>query len=255
MRKFLPFVLFTAAVLSGGCARPTASNARSAPPLTGDAKALQGAWAIVSVEDGHVETLTGAAKKDAEEMMKDVRLVFDGYRMIIIEKGEDEPVPFTLDEVKSPKVMALTLGGQESPYAAPTTARSGVSYAARPTTAFGTARTGSVRGGTSYGTYRGTAYGSASPPPRAAETWRWIYKLEGDTLVIAFIKKNKTLVPTEFKPRAEATQPGQPPIPGVTVITLKRTTEPVPLRVRGGTQRADTRPFTVTTASRPVTAK
>ncbi|HEY1189174.1 MAG TPA: hypothetical protein VGE74_16080, partial [Gemmata sp.] len=56
-------------------------------------------------------------------------------------------------------------------------------------------------------------------------------KLEGDTLVVAFIKSNKTLLPTEFKARAEATAPGQPTVPGVTVITMKRTNDrPTPPR-------------------------
>ena len=247
MRKFIPFALFVTAALSGGCARPTAANAPSAPPLTGDAKALQGTWGIVSVEDGHIETLTGAARKDAEELMKEVRLVFDGYRMIIIERGEDEPVPFTLDEAKTPRVITLTLGGPGAGTAV-TTAR-GPSYASRmPTTARGP-RGGTARGGSARG-----ADGGATPP-RPAETWRWIYQLNGDTLVIAFIKSNKTLVPTEFKARAEGNEPGQPPIPGVTVITLKRTAEPVSPRSRAGTQRYDTRPFNATTVSRPVTAK
>ena len=231
MRKFIPFALI-AAVLGGGCARPTEPNAPSAEALTGDAKALQGVWALVSVEDGEIEHLTGAAKKDAEALIKSVRLVFDGRRMIVIEGSEDEPVPFALDETKSPKVLALELG-----------APGGVSggrgaTAARPVTAYrpATARPAAPRAtsfGTSRGAYRGTAASGGAVRP--SETWRWIYKIEGDALTVAFIKKNKTLVPTEFKPRAESNAPGQPVVPGVTVIKLKRTNEPLPTRVRGGT--------------------
>lgn len=256
MRKWTPFALLAVLLLGAGCARPTAPNAPSADVLTGDTKAIQGAWAVVSVEDGRIENLTGEAKKEAEALMKEVRLVFDGNRMIIIERGEDEPVPFSLDESKNPKVMALSLGGSGG--AAP---RAGTSYGgtrpatARPGTSFSTA----PRTGTSFSTFRttgrtGTAPGTAAPE---GQTWRWIYKLDGDTLTVAFIKKNKTLVPTEFKARADASEPGQPAVPGVTVITLKRTNEPLPNRPRAGTQVGGTRPDTRPSVGRvpPVTAK
>ncbi|MDY3554622.1 hypothetical protein R5W24_003748 [Gemmata sp. JC717] len=244
MRKFVPLVLIAAAAV-GGCARPTQPNSRS-DELRGDAKALQGVWAITSAEDGHIETLTGAERKDAEEMIKQVRLVFDGHRMIIVEQGENEPVSFTLDESKNPKVLALRLGGPDVPVAA-STARAGTAAAPRATAAFSTARAGSYRAGTSRGAAYGTGAGSANPP-RPSETWRWIYKLDGDTLTVAFIKKNKTLVPTEFKPRAESSQPGQPAVPAVMVITLKRTTEPPPFRTRASasTQAVSTLPIRAT---------
>lgn len=253
MRKWAPFALLAILLLGAGCARPTAPNAPSADVLTGDTKAIQGAWAVVSVEDGRIENLTGEARKDAEALMKEVRLVFDGNRMIIIERGEDEPVPFSLDESKNPRVMTLSLGGSGA--SAP---RAGTAYgstrpatASRPVTSFSTA----PRTGTAFSTFRttgrtGTAPGTAAPE---AQTWRWIYKLEGDNLVVAFIKSNKTLLPTEFKARAASNEPGQPAVPGVTVITLKRTNEPLPNRPRVGTQVGGTRPATA--AGRPATAK
>lgn len=246
MRNCTPFALLAVLFLGAGCARPTAPNAPSADVLTGDTKAIQGAWAVVSVEDGRIENLTGEARKDAEALMKEVRLVFDGNRMIIIERGEDEPVPFSLDESKTPRVMTLSLGGSGA--SAP---RAGTAYGpTRPGTSFSTARPA-----TSYSTFRttgrtGTAPGSGSAPE--GQTWRWIYKLDGDNLMVAFIKSNKTLLPTEFKARAGSNEPGQPAVPGVTVITLKRTNEPLPTRPRAGTQVGGARP---TTAARPVTAK
>ncbi|AWM38751.1 hypothetical protein GobsT_30500 [Gemmata obscuriglobus] len=57
MRKFVPLVLV------GGCARPTQPNSWS-DELKGDAEALQGVWAVISAEDEHIETLTGAERKD-----------------------------------------------------------------------------------------------------------------------------------------------------------------------------------------------
>lgn len=252
MRKWTPFALLAISFLGAGCARPTAPNAPSADVLTGDTKAIQGAWAVVSVEDGRIENLTGEARKDAEALMREVRLVFDGNRMIIIERGEDEPVPFSLDESKTPKVMALSLGGSGG--SAP---RAGTAYGstrpatARPGTSLGTA----PRTGTSFSTFRttgrtGTAPGTAEP---VGQTWRWIYKIDGDTLVVAFIKSNKTLLPTEFKARAASNEPGQPAVPGVTVITLKRTNEPLPSTPRFGTRVGGARPTTA--IGRPATAK
>lgn len=260
MRKLIPFALLALAAVGPGCARPTAPNAPSADVLTGDAKKLQGMWAVVSVEDGRIENLTGEAKKDAEAMMREVRLVFDGTRMTIIERGEDEPVPFALDEAKAPKVMTLTLGGAGGGRGgSPTTAaragtfrsgtaagtsRSAPTAAARPSTAAGTPRSG---------TPRGTAPGGARADE---ETWRWIYKLEGDSLVIAFVKDNKALVPTEFKARAGSREPGQPVVPGVTVITLKRTDERPPTAGgRFGTPRGGTSARVGTAPYRPATSK
>lgn len=248
MRKCIPFALLAVLWLGAGCARPTAPNAPSDDALTGDTKAIQGVWAIVSVEDGRIEKLTGEAKSEADAMIKEVRLVFEGHRMVIIERGEDEPVPFTLDESQNPKVMALSMGGGGSAPRAST-----APGAPRRATSFSTSRpAASPNTSPRYGTVRsGTAAGGARP----GETWRWIYKLEGDTLVVAFIKSNKTLLPTEFKARAEATAPGQPTVPGVTVITMKRTNDR-PTPPRAGTRFGGTQPFTATAPRRaPGTSK
>ncbi|MDY3562167.1 hypothetical protein R5W23_003614 [Gemmata sp. JC673] len=59
MRKFVPLVLV------GGCARPAQPNSRS-DELKGDAKALQGVWAVTSAEDGHIGTLIDAERKDMD---------------------------------------------------------------------------------------------------------------------------------------------------------------------------------------------
>jgi hypothetical protein len=218
MRKSTAYVLLVVLVACGaGCTRPTEPNRPSADALTGDAKKLQGRWAIASIEDGRIENLTGDAKKDAEAMIKEVHVSFEGHRMTIVERGESEVLVYALNETKAPKLMTLTLGGSIGSSGGSSTARSGT--VSRPVTA----RAGTSRSGTGY---YGTAKGSAARPE--PETWLWIYKFEGDALVVAFIKgdkKDRKTVPVDFKARAPESAPGKPAVPGVTVITLKRTNE------------------------------
>jgi uncharacterized protein (TIGR03067 family) len=238
MRRLLTLGLFAAtalglAALGSGCAGPTAAHAPTAEALDGDAKKLQGVWVVETLEDGKTEKLTGEARAAALERIKEVRLVFDGDQLTIAERGEEDPVTFRLDPARAPKVVTLYPERQEPVYrTAPRgpTARSGGGWgrggyattAARPRD-WGTAKAaGTYRSTAPFtATFPGTAKGfgtAPAPGDRTAGEWTWIYKLDGDTLTVAFSKDDRRSAPADFRPRGE--------YPSVTVLTLKRVTAP-----------------------------
>ncbi len=219
MRKFTTVALLAAVAAFGtGCMRASQPGKPSAD-VSADFKKVQGTWAIESFDNGVLDKRTEAEKKRDLEDMQKVRFRFDGNKLLIAEGGREELfATFALDETQNPKVLALTRGGR--PEDGPRGTSRGTSYTtARATTApYTTGRNSTVRS-----TYRGTNRGDDSPASGDLEKWNWIYKFDGDLLVVAFCRDDRKEKPTEFKPRAET-----PGMPGVVVITFKRSAaEPV----------------------------
>lgn len=201
------------------------------PDAASERVRIQGVWLVESLE------LAGGEKIDPERV-KGVRFVFDGPRFRISEpgRGSVEQFSFALDTTANPKVLVLT-----ELYPDGTPVRGGGTY--RGTAPYGTfrgatARAGTFRGATApYGTYRGgTVRYDAGPVDRQ----EWIYKFDGETLVVAFRTGRNGGRPVGFTP--DAGQPGrvvggtaragtsryEPPSPPTVVVRLKRTTEAPP---------------------------
>lgn len=192
--KLLALVVAFAA-LGAGCSKKTESGEPSAGggSSSADQDKLQGMWKIETLEDGRPDS------PRRQEEIKNDRIKIDGDKLTILADGDEIKFTFKLDEAKTPKVMTLTevidsksrLGG--SP------------------------------------TFRGTKK-TEPPPAREPEKWDWIYKFEGETLVVAFTKDHKKPHPTDFKAKEAKFDNPDKVEPGVTVVTLKKTTEPPPPR-------------------------
>lgn len=196
-----PFALCAVAlaVAVGGCKKKAPDTGEPSPPAPagGDRARLQGMWTIEALDDG-----SPATEKEREKL-KDARLKFEGDTLTINERAEDIKFTFALDESKAPKVMTLTEAGERRP---------------------------------SRATFAGTKRGGSAPPagaepPAAARKWQWIYKFEGESLVVAFVKDggDSGSAPTEFKSRKGEFGPDKR-VPAITVITLKKTDVPAPPR-------------------------
>ncbi len=238
MRKLTTFaMLVTLAAIGTGCMRPAQPGAPSAD-VSADVKKLQGTWGIETFDNGSLDKRTEAEKARDLKDIQQVRFRFDGNRLLIVDGGREEFfATFALDEAKNPKVMALTRGFVNDP---PRGTSRGTSYStSRGTTAPypGTARNTTVRS-----TYRGTQRNDDGAASRELDKWNWIYKFDGETLVVAFCRDDKKVIPTEFKPRAETLT-----VPGVVVIAFKRTAD-VPVGP-GGTGRTGTNRGTTSRAT------
>jgi uncharacterized protein (TIGR03067 family) len=136
------------------------------------------------------------------EELRTGRLKFDGNRLTLAARETVIKFTFTVDEDRNPKVLALTEVVEGEP---------------------------KVRFGP-----KGAGPTSSSGP----QQWNWIYKFEGETLVVAFEKFGKAGEhPTEFAARPPVLEPGKLPVPGVTVLRLKLIAAPIPPS-RRGTQRS-----------------
>lgn len=196
MRSLAVFVLSVVVV---GCGKPTprtdaptdAPEGKAASPRDHDR--LQGTWAVESLDAGEKED----SGKRAES--KKDRFKFEGDKLTLVTPREDEQFTFALDETKTPKELTLTemSDGPPSP--------------GNPT----------VRGTT-----------VVAEPER--EKLEWIYKFEGETLVLALANRERDTKgsrPTEFKAVASRFERGTLLVPGVSVLTLKKTDDtPVPPR-------------------------
>jgi uncharacterized protein (TIGR03067 family) len=180
--RTLAFILLAAlTAFAVGCKKKTDPTTGGGNIVPGsDQDRLQGVWAIESVEE---------AKKKGQrpDDLTGVRFQFKGDRLTIFEGSRVDVVfAFTLDTAQDPKVMTLVeLGHDGQPL-----------------------RRGATRVGT-------------APRVDAGEVQKeeWLYKFEGDTLVLA-VTKDPGPRPTEFKPRA-----GQPQVPAVFIAKLKKTDE------------------------------
>ena len=209
MRKLAIFALLAVSTALLGCGRKATPTAPDDP--SGDRARLQGTWAIESFDDGDA-TGTEAERKRRLERIQQDRLTFDGNRLTIASPGgRATHLEFGLDATKDPKVMDV--------------------YEVRD---FGPGSVGTFRGtyrgtyrtGTPRGTYRtGTARGTQANRTPGGLRREWIYKFDGDTLVIA-LSTSDSKRPTEFKARKWKFEKGQPEEPGVFVIRLKKTNTP-----------------------------
>jgi len=202
-----------------------------------DEAALQGMWEVLSFETFRPGEGPGPDK------LKAIRLTFAGDKLVI-GVGPDYRTYFTfvLDAGKNPKRMTVTesnpLGGSSGGV---TTAKSG----------------STVRAGTAPRT--GTAKGSAPSP---LEVSNWIYKFEGDTLILAVADPGQP-APTDFTPRgfaaastAKGAAPSASPGGRVDIVKLKKTTAPYSGGTAGSTIRGGTSRYTTGRASTaPSTAK
>jgi uncharacterized protein (TIGR03067 family) len=134
-----------------------------------------------------VESLdAGAPIEDLklEELLK-TRFQFQGERLSIVDGKHWERMSISLQEKSDPKVMVMTeLNEKGEPERIMVTA-------------------------------------NKSLDPKKQE---WIYKFEGDLLVIA-IAKDEGARPTEFKGRARSFEPGKPEVAPIFVVKLKKTNE------------------------------
>ncbi len=198
MRTFALFAILVAGAAFGtGCKKKTEPTTPSADVTTTDQDRLQGSWSIEFVEDGRAENLRGEEKKRMQDQMAGIRIRFEGNKLIVLrdQERDEEPETFTLDTTANPKVMSLSRMRDAVP-----------SRASHP----GTRRTSSA----------------ATPENREMQTRQWIYKFEGDTLVVAHYDDDMTQKPAEFKARKDEFGPGKPMVPGITVITLKKNDTP-----------------------------
>jgi uncharacterized protein (TIGR03067 family) len=150
-------------------------------------------WAIESADEG------GKPGDEPRAEMKSARLKFEGDKFTIVDRGEDIRFTFALDETLNPKVLKLTevIEGESKLRGTPT-----------------------------------APVGKKAPPPPVREPmkWEWIYKFEGDALIVAFIKGEGGAKPTEFKGKPSKFDPDKPFEPGISVFTLKKTDVPAPPR-------------------------
>ncbi len=212
MHKFAAFVLLVALVASGaGCKRKAEPTAPSADVSTADRDRLQGTWGIETFDDGRAEELSPAEKAQYDERTRQVRFRFAGDKLTIVSEGRETVMMFSLGETQTPKVMKMTESADATE---------------------------------SRATFRGTRRGDGPPAKREPEVNTWIYKFDGETLVIALVKGDDKERPTEFKARAPEYGPGKF-VAGVTLVTLKKTDVP---------PRASTRTPVTTRRSSPATA-
>jgi uncharacterized protein (TIGR03067 family) len=181
-------VVFTTAAV--GCSKKTEPETPSGGGSSTDRDKLQGLWALESIEDGRPDT------PRRQEEIKNSRVKIEGDKLTIFAEGDEMKFTFTVDEAQNPKVIALTevVEGGRSRRSSPT--------------------------------YSGTRK-AAPEPAREPEKSNWIYKFEGDKVVVAFFKGDDKGQPTEFKARAGKFEPGKNE-PGIIVITLKKTDSPPP---------------------------
>lgn len=170
-----------------------------APPGSGnnagDRDRLQGVWAVESVDTGDPK-----AKLPPGLKLEDMRTQFVGNEMLVTLAGRPmQRMSFGLQETAEPKVLVITYLGDDG----------------QPKRPSGPA---------------GPIPGGKPAPPRD-----WIYKFDGEILVVAqpdyaifYDKPMKR--PVDFAPIPSSFKPGHPPVNGVTITRLKKTTEqPVPV--------------------------
>jgi uncharacterized protein (TIGR03067 family) len=120
------------------------------------------------------------------DRMRQGRFEFKGDRFVLALFGSRDVFTFALDETRNPKVMKLTSGPDDAEPIRPGTRR--------------------------------------EPVQRERETLEWIYKFEGERLIVAFGKGTR---PPEFKARRyEESELGKPTVPAIHVVTLKKTDVP-----------------------------
>lgn len=198
MRLFRLAMFALALAAPAGCGKKAETGAPSG--AGGDRDKLQGTWAIEGIDEG------GPMRAADIEDAAGVRLKFDGDRLTIVVDGEvEERFTFATDESANPKALKLT---------------EVLDADARPR----------------FASYPGTKRAGGPPPAREPEKKEWIYKLDGDKLVVAFSNKGDGPRPTEFKGRAREGEQ-----PRVTVVTLKKTDAPPPARPRYTTTSRGTR--------------
>ncbi|MBM3979318.1 MAG: TIGR03067 domain-containing protein [Planctomycetes bacterium] len=214
MRSIRVTTLALALAALAGCGKKAETGAPSG--AGGDRDRLQGTWAIETFDEGRhqnhakyetLEDVRPPNPADPEDIAA-VRLTFDGDRLTIALYGETkDALTVVLDETANPKVLKLT---------------EVLDADARPR-----------------GTFAGTKRGGPAPA-REPEKQEWIYKFDGDKLVVAFSKGGDGPRPTEFKARLRSEENGKE-VPRVTVVTLKKTDAPPPARPRYTTTSRGTR--------------
>jgi uncharacterized protein (TIGR03067 family) len=223
MRQLLLFSLLVALTALGtGCGKKTPTD--SSP--TGDKKVeqLQGIWAIKKIEGRDTSKWSDDRKKADEEEMKNQRIVFDGDKLTIFAEGDEIRFAFKADDSKNPKQLLLTMLDDEG------------KPRVRPA---------------------GTKKGGGKTEPQE-EKGVWIYKFEGDSLIIAMNRGDDETPPADFTAKASKFDDGKYE-PGVTVLTLQRTDTPAPKNTQTK-DKVTTRPSPATkpsgsTGKSPTTGK
>jgi uncharacterized protein (TIGR03067 family) len=199
MRVFGLLLAFVVLAVLIGCSKKT----EPAAPVITDKDRLQGVWAVEWIDRGRGATEADleklvSTKEEKEELaweldrVRQGRIEFKAERVTMALSGwEREEFTFALDETQDPKVMILTV---PPPKTEQRPARLGTGKSAGPPPA-------------------------ERPPPD--ERLEWIYKFDGEVLIIALIEGGAR--PTQFKARRKVNPTGEP---GVTVLTLKKTEIP-----------------------------
>ena len=184
MRAFA-FCVLAAAVAALGCgkATPPADAPGAITPTASDRERLQGVWRVEWIDGGggsEAEMLAAGISKEEvatyREHLRKGRTEFKGDRVIMTWLDMRGEFVVVLDETKQPKWMTLT----EIPVAAPKDSEPVV-----------------------------------ASDPRPPEKREWIYKLDGDLLIVAYVFEGER--PTELKARAR-----KPGVPHVNVMTMKK---------------------------------
>ncbi|HJZ59873.1 MAG TPA: hypothetical protein VKE74_33335 [Gemmataceae bacterium] len=166
-----------------GCRGAEPGN-RSADVEPGsDAERLQGMWEIIDFQ-------AARGDKPGPDKLQAIRLTFAGDRLTITVGTEwRENFTIILDPSKDPKHMTVIEDIGHAPVGPSTSAGTSRGTSRVGTAPVGTARAGTARGG--------------SGPAGQLERSEWIYKFEGDTLVIAVADPGAPR-PRDFTPRALA---------------------------------------------------
>ncbi len=233
MRTALSFSFVVMMVV--GCSRPNALPPDGLPIDVGpgavaDKKQFQGIWAVESIETADPKD------KPTPDQISGVRFIFEGNTFRVYEKGRtyQDRFAFALDTTGDPKAVILTELDEDD---RPVRNTNGPSQYTPATVRYSTAKaysTSRTYSTSSYSTSRGgDMYGSLA-------RIEWIYKFEGESLVLAFSRGMTGKRPASFKPEAGtpsrdrgATKsssggPYQPGVPATLVVRLKRVDEPLP---------------------------
>lgn len=179
-------VLLAALALAAGCRTKTEPGTPKSVALTGDLALIQGEWRLHSVDEERGPPIGPYPPHVA------FRVRFDGDTCTVNESG-NWPSRFTVTllEDRDPKVMKLTEIVETT--------------------------------GKRYGSTRRNA---DRQTPRDPDRLEWLYKFDGEHLVVAFHPGAMTPAPAELKAREPKLESGKLKAPGVVVLTLQRVEDP-----------------------------